>query len=80
MISVTIAFILFSPQDGDTALHYASRNGHLEVVKLLLQCHADVHVKGTVSSYIQNHLTSTIHSLSRKSGNFCNNNIIFIAD
>ena len=50
MISVTIAFILFSPQDGDTALHYASRNGHLEVVKLLLQCHADVHVKGTVSN------------------------------
>ena len=48
--SVTIAFILFSPQNGDTALHKASRYGHPEVVKLLLQSHADVNVKDNVST------------------------------
>ena len=50
VISVTIAFILFSLQSGDTALHEASRYGHLEVVKLLLQSHADVNVKNNVST------------------------------
>ena len=46
MISITIAFT----QDGNTALHYASLYGHPEVVKLLLQSHADVNVKNKVSS------------------------------
>ena len=50
MISVTVAFIYFSPQYGNTALHLASRNGHPEVVKLLLQSHADVNVKNNVST------------------------------
>ena len=50
MINVTIAFILFSPQSGDTALHRASRYGHPEVVKLLLQSHADVNDQNNVSS------------------------------
>ena len=64
MESVTIAFMLFSPQYGDIALHKASRSesGHPEVVKLLLQSHADVNAKDKVS-IILNHLTSTIHSL-----------------
>ena len=50
LITATIAFILFSSQYRDTALHDASENGHLEVVKLLLQSHANVNVKGTVST------------------------------
>ena len=50
MISVTIAFILFSPQSGYTALYEASRYGHPEVVKLLVQSHADVNVKNDVST------------------------------
>ena len=50
VISVTIAFILFSPQYGDTALHWASIKGHPEVVKLLLQSDADVNAKNNVST------------------------------
>jgi ankyrin repeat protein len=53
ILSVTIAFV-FSPQYGDTALHEASSNGHPEVLKLLLQSHADVNVKNRVSI---NHFT-----------------------
>ena len=40
----------FSPQSGDTALHKASWNSHLGVVKLLLQSHADVNVIDNVST------------------------------
>jgi ankyrin repeat protein len=40
----------FSPQYGDTALHKASKNGFPEVVKLLVQSHADVNVKDRVST------------------------------
>ena len=40
----------FSPQSGNTALHWASVNGHFEVVKLLLQSHADVNDKNIVST------------------------------
>ena len=50
IILCNIPFILFSPQDGDTALHKPSRYGHLEVVKLLLQSHTDVKVKDKVST------------------------------
>ena len=49
-IICNIPFILFSPQYGDTALHDASRKGHPEVVKLLLQSHADMNVKNKVST------------------------------
>ena len=70
-ISVAIILLLLSycfphTQDGDTALHYASINGHLEVVKLLLQSHADVNIKGRVSTESPRY--STIHSLLHKSG------------
>ena len=50
LLSVTIAFILFSPQYGNTALHDAFWKGHPEVVKLLLQSHADMNVKNKVST------------------------------
>ena len=39
----------FSPQSGDTALHKASWNSHLGVIKLLLESHANVNVKDNVS-------------------------------
>ena len=48
VISV-IAFMLF-PQNGDTALHEASRYGRFEVVKLLVQFHADVNDKNKVNT------------------------------
>ena len=46
----SIPFILFSLQYGDTALHKASRYGHPEVVKLLLQSDANVNVIDKVST------------------------------
>ena len=46
-----ITFIeCFSTQHGNTALHYASEEGHPAVVKLLVQSHADVNIKGYVST------------------------------
>ena len=48
-----IAFILLksvSPQYGYTALHWASKKGHPEVVKLLVQSHASVNIKNNVST------------------------------
>ena len=36
-------------QQGFTALMVASRAGHVEVVKALLACHADVHAVDNVS-------------------------------
>ena len=47
---VSLLLSCFSPQDGGTALHKASWNGHLEVVKLLVQSHANVNVKDKVST------------------------------
>ena len=61
--------VLFSPQSGDTALHDASRYGCLEVVKLLLQSHADVNGKNKVSIESCTSLASSILSLQHKSGN-----------
>ena len=48
-----IAFILLksvSPQYGKTVLHWASEEGHPEVVKLLVQSHANVNVQKNVST------------------------------
>ena len=53
VIIVTIAFILLmsvSPQYGNTALHWASKEGHPEVVKLLVQSHANMNIKSNVST------------------------------
>ena len=41
---------MFSPQYDSTALHYASLEGHPEVVKLLVQAHAYMNVKDYVST------------------------------
>ena len=43
-------FHAFPPQDSDTALHQASKEGYPEVVKLLLQSQDDVNVKDNVST------------------------------
>jgi ankyrin repeat protein len=56
---VLLLLSYFSPQSGNTALHLASSNGLPEVVRILVQSHADVDVKNGVSSYILNHLTSS---------------------
>ena len=44
----------FSVQDGSTALHLASQNGHCEVVKILLKAKADVNIKTNVSKNYTN--------------------------
>ena len=41
---------MLSPQSGDTAIHYASEEGHPAVVMLLVQSHADVNINGYVST------------------------------
>jgi ankyrin repeat protein len=60
---VTIAFItlknVFPSQNGYTALHWASEEGHPKVVKLLVQSHANVNVKDNVSTESPHY--STIH-------------------
>ena len=48
-------------QDGWTPLHRASQNGHLEVVKLLLEHKVDAEVKNTVRlSYTRQALSRTL--------------------
>ena len=42
----------FPPQYGMMPLHWASQNGHPEVVKILLQSQASVNVKSKVSTVI----------------------------
>ena len=39
-------------QAGETALHWACRNGHVEVVKLLISNNADVAATSNVSEYL----------------------------
>ena len=41
---------LFIEQDSSTALHYASVNGHHEVVRVLLAAKATVNTRNKVSS------------------------------
>ena len=41
---------MFSPQSGNSPLHWASIKGHPEVVKLLVLSHANVNIKNNVST------------------------------
>ncbi len=43
---------LFCIQNGGTALHVASYNGHCEVVGVLLEANADVNIEDKVSHFI----------------------------
>ena len=43
-----INYVSLHAQDGRTALYLASQEGHVAVVELLLQEHADVHIRPKV--------------------------------
>ena len=45
----TCSSSLDSVQDGSSALHAASQEGHCEVVRMLLEAKADVNMKASVS-------------------------------
>ena len=48
VLLLTLLFIL-SLKDGITALHVVAQEGHLEVVRLLLDRHANIEAVGNVS-------------------------------
>ena len=43
-------YIYYNIQDGYTSLHFAAKNGHLEVVKLLIEKGANLQDKDSVSN------------------------------
>ena len=67
--SHVLLLLCFSPQNGNTALHYESKNGHPEVVELLLQSHANVNVKNSVSTESPHYIVPFTPCSYRKSGN-----------
>ena len=54
---------LLSVQDGDTALHWASYNGHKDTVELLVQKGAQVDSKNNVSIFFLRNLEKSIHTI-----------------
>ena len=44
------SYAFTSSQDGDSPLHFASMNGHVEVVAKLIAGNADVNLKNEVST------------------------------
>lgn len=46
-----LLIIIMYQQDGDTALHWAAMNGHTDIVTILLEYNADVHIKDNVSQH-----------------------------
>ena len=47
---IILMIILLNTQNGDTALHYAVRNGHYDCAQLLIQAGADVNIQSNVST------------------------------
>ena len=47
--------MILSPQDGVTALHWASNNGHDEIVRVLLAAKATVNTQNKVGFVVQIH-------------------------
>lgn len=41
--------LLHTDKDGQSALHMATKKGHLDIVRILLMHNADVNIKGKVS-------------------------------
>ena len=51
---ILMIYLINDTQDGDTALHYAVRNGHYDCNQLLIQAGADVDIKDRVSTLYTN--------------------------
>ena len=54
-----ISFHMFSMQDGVSPVYAASMNGHTEVVDLLVQAGADIHLATTDEVHISTHTVSS---------------------
>ena len=59
---ISVCMFLDPIQRGETALYEACRNGHDEVVKILLQAGADPNIQeDEVSDHIQGLITYSLH-------------------
>ena len=59
---VTPVLLCLSAQDGESALKIAVSEGHLDVVKLLVQLYRDSHMESEKTSTTWTSLTTTITS------------------
>ncbi len=72
LLNYSFKFLAYSTKDGDTALHYASKYGRLEVVKLLIDkgCNRDLRNNVSFSFFFQSYYLQHIFII------FCNDNIV----
>ena len=78
MCFVTPVLLCLSVQDGESALQIAVHEGHLDVVKLLVQVYRDLHMESEIDQYymdladdhhhehVVGYLSSEFPSLKRK--------------